>query len=113
MQCPGEICRTELNPTTRKHRQNLDFKRVNHIDERDAVEGFFQMLEVDVTKVSASENRHMTPTRKLPSKKIFAGLKVALPKVSATLGAVANGDLLGQETVRSCHERGRSEAPFQ
>ena len=59
MQRSGEIARAELNPATGKQRQDLDFKRVNHIDEGDAGESSFQMPKVDVAEVSAAEDCHM------------------------------------------------------
>jgi len=62
MQRSGEIARAELNPATGKQRQDLDFKRVNNIDEGDEGEGSFQMPEVDVAEVSTSEDCHMIST---------------------------------------------------
>lgn len=59
MQRSREIARAELNSATAKQRQDLDFKRVNHIDEGDAGESSFQMPKVDVAEVSAAEDCHM------------------------------------------------------
>ena len=113
MQRSGEIARAELNPATGKQRQDLDFKRVNHIDESDAGEVSFQMPEVDVAEMPASKNCHMISSRKLPTEETFAGLQMASPRATAAPGAVAYGDLLSQEAVGSCTQRGRREAPFQ
>jgi hypothetical protein len=86
---------------------------VDHINESDAGEVVFQMPEVDIAQMPASENGHMIPARKLAGEKAFAGLKMAFPRGLAPIGAVANGDLLDKKAVRSCTERGRCEAPFQ
>ncbi len=113
MQCPGEIAGTELDPTAREQGQDLHLQRVDHIKESDAGEVVFQMPEVDIAQMPTSKNCHMIPSGKLAGEKAFAGLKMALPRAPAPIGAVAYGDLLGQEAVRSCTERGRCEAPFQ
>jgi len=86
---------------------------MDHINESDAGEVVFQMPEVDVAQMPASENSYMIPAGKLAGEEAFAGLKMALPRTAAPIGAVAYGDLLCQEAVRSCTERGRCEAPFQ
>jgi hypothetical protein len=91
----------------------LHLKRVDHINEGDAREVVFQMTEVDIAQMPASKNGPMIPAGKLAGKKTFAGLKMALPRAPASIGAVAYGDLLRQKAVRSYTERGRCEAPFQ
>jgi hypothetical protein len=113
MQRPGEIVGTEPDSTAREHCQDLHLQRVDHINESDSGEVDFQMPEVDVTQMPASEKSHMIPAGKLAGEKAFAGLKMALPRAPTPIGAVAYGDLLGQEAVRSCAKRGRCEAPFQ
>lgn len=113
MQRSGEIARAEPNPATGKQGHNLDFERVNHINKSDASEGSFQMPEVDVAEVSASKNCDMISSRKLPTEETFAGLQMASPRATAAPGAVAYGDLLSQEAVGSCTQRGGREAPFQ
>ena len=113
MQRSGKIARAEPNPAAGKEGQDLDFERVNHIDEGDASEGSFQMPEVDVAKMSASKNCHMISSRKLPAEETFARLQMASPRATASIGTVAYGDLLGKEAVRSCTKRGGCEAPFQ
>jgi hypothetical protein len=85
----------------------LDFQRVNHIDEGDAGEGSFQMPEVDVAEMPTSKNCDMISFRKLPTEETFARLQMASPRATAAPGAVAYGDLLGQEAVGSCTQRGR------
>jgi hypothetical protein len=86
---------------------------VDHINESDAGEVVFQMPEIDVAQMPASENSHMIPAGKLAGEETFTGVKMALPRTAAPIGAVANGDLLDKKAVRSCTERGRCEAPFQ
>ena len=113
MQRPGEIVGTEPDPTAREHSQDLHLQRVDHINESDSGEVVFQMPEVDVAQMPASENSHMISAGKLAGEKAFAGLKMALPRAPTPIGAVAYGDLLGKEAVGSCTHRGRREAPFQ
>ena len=113
MQRPGQIRGTESDPTAREQGQDLHLQWVDHINESDAGEVVFQMPEVDVAQMPASENSHMIPAGKLAGEKTFAGMKMALPRTAAPIGAVANGDLLDKKAVRSCTERGRCEAPFQ
>jgi len=112
MQRPGEITGTKPDPTAREQGQDLHLQRVDHINESDAGEVVFQMPEVDVAQMPASENSHMIPAGKFAGEKAFAGLNMALPRAPTPIGALAYGDLLGQEAVRSCTERGRCEAPF-
>ena len=113
MQRSREITGTEIDPIAREQGQDLHLQRVDHINESDAREVVFQMPEVDIAQMPASENDHMIPAGKLAGEKTFAGLKMALPRAPAPIGAVAYGDLLRQKAVLSCTERGRCEAPFQ
>jgi hypothetical protein len=86
---------------------------MRHIHKADSGKLLLQMPEIDVSKMSASENGNMISRGEIALKKTSARFEVWLPVAAATEGSVANGDLLGEESAGSCTQRGRGDAPFE
>jgi hypothetical protein len=89
---------------------------VNPIDERDVSKSPLEKREVEIVEMSAPENHEVIVRCSGADSvcdKFSARLQMSIPSRSAAFRAMADGDLRGEQSIRSREPRTRRRDPFQ
>jgi hypothetical protein len=94
---------------------DLNFDRVDRIDERDFLKTALKKCEVEIVQVSTPENHKVFVAGQCANRvcdKFFAGVQMTIPSRSAAFRAMANGDLGREQTIRSREPGTRRHHPL-
>ncbi len=112
----GEIGRDQAKASSGNTRLDLNFDRVDRIDERDFFETPQEKLEIEIIQVTAAENHEGFIGGRETDRfgnELAAGVQMRFPSSPAAAGTMANANLSSEEAVRSCGPRTRCRDPFQ
>jgi hypothetical protein len=95
---------------------DLNFDRVDCIDERDFFETPLEKFEVEIIQVTATENHEGFSSGQGAnrfSNKATAGVQMLFPCGPTAARTMANANLSSEKAVRACGPRTRGRDPFQ